>query len=167
MLSVPNILSCLRMALALVFLQDNVTLRVIAILLASLTDALDGFLARRLGQTSQLGALLDPAADKCFAFCALFALAHENHLSFLEVMAFLCRDFAVMLFGLYLIFKRRLQHYHFRSIWCGKITTVLQLIVLMGLTLKIPLPPAFFISFVVLGVLAFVELAVTRHSKTT
>lgn len=161
--SLPNILSSLRLVLALAFLQTNLILRVVAIILACLTDILDGFLARRLGKTSQLGALLDPIADKCFAFCALFALAQENHLTAFEIMAFLCRDFAVILFGFFLFAKGRLYSYRFRSIWCGKITTALQLLVLIGLTFQISLPPTIFISFLILGILALVELTATRH----
>jgi CDP-diacylglycerol--glycerol-3-phosphate 3-phosphatidyltransferase/cardiolipin synthase len=53
----------------------------IVFILAALTDWLDGYLARRLGQTSRLGAFLDPVADKLMVAVALVLLvghAPEN-----------------------------------------------------------------------------------------
>jgi CDP-diacylglycerol--glycerol-3-phosphate 3-phosphatidyltransferase len=44
-------------------------------ILAAITDSLDGYLARRLGQTSALGAFLDPVADKLMVATALILLA--------------------------------------------------------------------------------------------
>jgi len=44
----------------------------------ALTDKLDGFLARRLGQTSRLGALLDPVADKLLVGCAVILLSFDK-----------------------------------------------------------------------------------------
>ncbi len=47
---------------------------------AGITDTLDGYLARRLGQTSRLGAFLDPVADKLIVATALVLLvAHDPH----------------------------------------------------------------------------------------
>lgn len=46
----------------------------IAFILAALTDSLDGYLARKLGQTSALGAFLDPVADKLMVVTALVLL---------------------------------------------------------------------------------------------
>jgi CDP-diacylglycerol--glycerol-3-phosphate 3-phosphatidyltransferase/cardiolipin synthase len=50
----------------------------IVFILAAVTDSLDGYLARRLGQTSALGAFLDPVADKLMVAVALVLLvSHE------------------------------------------------------------------------------------------
>ena len=46
--------------------------------LAALTDLLDGYLARRLGQTSKLGAFLDPVADKLIVAVALILLLQRD-----------------------------------------------------------------------------------------
>jgi CDP-diacylglycerol--glycerol-3-phosphate 3-phosphatidyltransferase len=65
--------------------------------LAALTDALDGILARRLGVTSTLGAALDHAADKVLTICTLVALAVTALASDLVVAAILilARDAAI------------------------------------------------------------------------
>ncbi|MGB6449118.1 MAG: CDP-diacylglycerol--glycerol-3-phosphate 3-phosphatidyltransferase [Steroidobacteraceae bacterium] len=46
---------------------------------AGITDSLDGYLARRLGQTSRLGAFLDPVADKLIVATALVLLVSRDH----------------------------------------------------------------------------------------
>jgi len=50
----------------------------IVFILAALTDSLDGYLARRLGQTSALGAFLDPVADKLMVAVALVLLVSDE-----------------------------------------------------------------------------------------
>ena len=46
---------------------------------AGITDSLDGYLARRLGQTTRLGAFLDPVADKLIVATALVLLVSRDH----------------------------------------------------------------------------------------
>src|SRR3954470_21392289 len=46
--------------------------------LAGITDSLDGYLARRMGQTSRLGAFLDPVADKLIVAVALVLLLSKD-----------------------------------------------------------------------------------------
>lgn len=79
-MNVPNMLSLLRatlvVPLAIVLREDAPAAAAGALLgLALLTDLLDGALARRLGQTSELGRVLDPLADKVLVAGALLALA--------------------------------------------------------------------------------------------
>lgn len=163
MLSIPNLLSLSRIPLALVFLQESPMLRTVAICLAMITDGLDGYLARRRKLTSQVGTLLDPLSDKFFVFFTLGILVAEHPLPFWKISAMLCRDFSIILFGTYLALTGHLAHYRFRAIWCGKITTVLQLLVLMSMTLHIEVPSFIFISFIIFGVLALVELYYSKE----
>ena len=155
---IVNLISLARIPLALVFLQDSIFLRVLGIVLAMITDFLDGFLARRYNVTSQFGATLDPLMDKLFVFFALGVFYMEDRITVPEMGAMMCRDFSVMFFGIYLILRGTWTKYQFRSIWCGKITTALQLVVLIGLTLQLQLPEFVFTSFIILGALALVEL---------
>lgn len=67
-LTVPNAMSLFRILVipffAYFFLKDNLTAAVIALALSGLSDALDGFVARRFNQITELGKMLDPLADK-------------------------------------------------------------------------------------------------------
>ncbi len=64
-------------------------------LAAVLTDALDGWLARKRQTTSALGALLDPLADKALIAAALVLLANENSLWTWMIGLFLVRDIVI------------------------------------------------------------------------
>ena len=78
--TLPNLLSLLRLALVPVFLVLIITGHSISaflvLALASFTDWLDGYLARRLNQVTRIGALLDPAADRLYIFATLIGLAN-------------------------------------------------------------------------------------------
>jgi len=85
MWNIPNILTLLRIALIPVFvvifyLPTPWARPVCAIVftIAALTDLLDGYLARRWGQTSPLGAFLDPVADKLMVAIALVLLVQAE-----------------------------------------------------------------------------------------
>jgi len=83
--SIPNLLTFLRILIIplLVFVYyyppNLVGMRLAALLfaLACLTDWLDGYLARKLNQTSKLGAFLDPIADKLIVVTVLVMIADE------------------------------------------------------------------------------------------
>ena len=80
MSNIPNILTVLRIVLIPVFVilfylpvtWSNLACA-LAFALAAATDWLDGYLARRWGQVSPLGAFLDPVADKLMVAVAFFA----------------------------------------------------------------------------------------------
>jgi cardiolipin synthase (CMP-forming) len=77
-LTLPNVLSFFRLLLVPVFLiaiivGDDV-LALLVLVVSSVTDFFDGYLARRLNQVSRLGQLLDPAADRLYIFVALIGL---------------------------------------------------------------------------------------------
>ncbi|WP_243399202.1 CDP-alcohol phosphatidyltransferase family protein [Cryobacterium zongtaii] len=101
-LTVPNLLSFLRLALVPVFLtllvrgEDAWALLVLAV--ASLTDYLDGVIARRFNQITRLGQLLDPAADRLYIFAALVGLAFRDLVPWWIVAVVVGRD--VFLLGL-------------------------------------------------------------------
>jgi CDP-diacylglycerol--glycerol-3-phosphate 3-phosphatidyltransferase len=161
-ITLPNFLSVLRFPLALAFLQDNPKIRVAALILAMATDCIDGYLARRFNQTTPVGTFLDPLADKFFVAVALFVLTGEGRLAVWEALTMLCRDFSVIIFGSYLLWKGTLSKYQFRSIQSGKLTTTLQLATLLGLTCNFTFPPFVYLSFIALGSLALVELYLDR-----
>lgn len=167
MFTLPNLLSFLRMPLALLFFQENPYYRCIAIILAMLTDGLDGYLARKFKQTSRIGTWLDPMTDKLFVFIALFVLVQEQRLMLWQAVALMSRDIAIMGFAMYLTMRGRLTEYHVRAIWWGKITTALQFVILLWLVLYHALPNYCYFPFIVFGLLAFRELYLSRKIEVT
>src|SRR5580693_5417143 len=93
-LRLPNALTWLRILMipgifALFYLpywwKDPATCAAFA--LAGITDSLDGYLARRWGQTSRLGAFLDPVADKLIVAAALVLIVSRDPRWFVVIMA--------------------------------------------------------------------------------
>ena len=165
MFTIPNLLSTLRLPLALVFLKQNVLFRVIAIILAMITDGLDGYLARKYKQSSAFGTVLDPMMDRFFVFFLIGIFFNEGSLGFWEASTMVCRDFSVMLFGFYLVFTGKLSSYRFRAIWCGKVTTTFQFLVFLALSLGYIIPPVVYTLFIVLGCLALIELYLSKETN--
>ncbi len=67
-LTIPNILSFFRIVLIVpfvyFFLEKNYVLAAVMLILSGLSDACDGFIARKFNQVTELGKMLDPIADK-------------------------------------------------------------------------------------------------------
>ncbi|CAM5332930.1 CDP-alcohol phosphatidyltransferase family protein [Leifsonia shinshuensis] len=104
--TIPNVLSFFRLALVPVFLAFVVTgedaLALLVLIVSSITDFLDGWLARRLNQVSRLGQLLDPAADRLYIFAALVGLAWREVIPWWLVAVILARDVMLAVLGVIL-----------------------------------------------------------------
>ena len=97
LVTVPNVLSLLRLAGVPVFLwlllgprHDGLAILVLA--LSGLTDWMDGKLARLLNQSSKLGALLDPAVDRLYTLSTLLAFGLRAILPWWVIAVLLGRD---------------------------------------------------------------------------
>lgn len=163
MITLPNFLSFCRMPLALIFLQENPLYRALAIVLALATDGLDGYLARKSKQISQFGAMLDPVMDKLFAVIALSVLIAEGRIQIWQAATLLSRDWAVLLFSIYLYTSGRLASYQVRAILTGKITTVLLSGIIFLLVADFSIPNECYFLFIFLGLAALLELFVNRN----
>lgn len=103
-MNIPNILTLFRIALIPVFVVfyylpgdwSNIAAAIV-FLLAALTDWLDGYLARKLNQSSPFGAFLDPVADKLMVAFALVLLVADENLPYIAIPAaiIVCREIAV------------------------------------------------------------------------
>ena len=106
-LNIPNNLTLLRIALIpcliLVFYlsddtlsayQKNLTATLI-FLFAAITDWLDGYLARRLNQTSDFGAFIDPVADKLIVIAALILLVELGRVESIIAFIIIAREFTI------------------------------------------------------------------------
>jgi cardiolipin synthase (CMP-forming) len=136
-LTLPNLLSASRFPLAAAFLASEQTpVRVALVGAASLTDVLDGWLARRQ-QTTRLGALLDPIADKTFVLVAISAFLVAGEISTLDYFVILLRDFATAIGFLVAFLLSGLDPKNFKARMSGKVVTVLQLATVLALVLHL------------------------------
>ncbi|MDP1608219.1 MAG: CDP-alcohol phosphatidyltransferase family protein [Chlamydiales bacterium] len=165
MITISNSLSFLRAPLAFLFLQSDPILRLSAIALAMLTDCIDGYLARRTQSTTRFGAILDPAMDKFFVYFVLVAFLFEGQVSIWQAGAMLSRDVFLGIYGFLMLATNRWKTIIFRAIKWGKITTALQFIVLICLTLHVTLTWHLYMVFFVLGMLAFAELLQSKKAN--
>ena len=112
-LTVPNIISIVRLAGVPLFLwlvlgpqADGWAL---AVLMASgITDWLDGFLARKLNQTSKLGQVLDPVADRLYILAVVIGLAWRDIIPWWLAVLLPARD--LLLWGLVPFLRTRGYH---------------------------------------------------------
>jgi len=81
-ITVPNLLTVFRMVLIPVFVSllfyQRFVLALVVFVLAGVTDGLDGLLARRFDQKSQLGTILDPIADKMMMITSFVVLSMRS-----------------------------------------------------------------------------------------
>jgi len=106
-INIPNALSVLRLLgipvfiyFALVREQDVIAITILAI--AGVTDYLDGKLARAWNQTSDLGAMLDPVADRIYILATLIVLYQREAINLWVILVLLFRDAILALMTLVL-----------------------------------------------------------------
>ena len=98
----PNFITLVRILLIPVFVvlfitptPDRSVSAAVVFVIASVTDLLDGYLARRTGQVTKLGKLLDPIADKLLVLSALILLVNVDRVSTLVAILVIAREVAV------------------------------------------------------------------------
>ena len=104
---------------------------------AAITDAFDGYLARRYGQTSQLGAFLDPVADKLMVCAALVVLLGLGRIDALVALVIIGREIAVSALREWMARVGAARSVAVSSL--GKIKTIAQMIAIPVLLFHDPL----------------------------
>jgi phosphatidylglycerophosphate synthase len=130
--AIPNGLSVARMVLGISFPWIPAEGRVPAVVVAALSDLLDGALSRWLHVASTTGRILDPVADKVFVLAVVATLVFEGSQEIWEVLLIGLRDLAVLT-GAGLVLVRR-NWSAFRTMapsWLGKATTAAQFMFLL------------------------------------
>lgn len=133
LLGLADGLTIARLPLAAAFvLAPGVTIRLVVLAVAGLTDLSDGWVARRWGG-SRLGAFLDPVADKIFVAAAFAVVLLSGRLVWWEVALVLLRDILATLAFLYTVATRRPVAIPARA--GGKAVTLLQMTTLFAFIL--------------------------------
>ncbi len=125
-LTVPNALSALRIIIvpfvAWAFVKGHLALAVILVGLSGLTDLLDGYIARRFDQITELGKLLDPVADKLTQGVVALCLALRYPPIAAVLSLFIIKEVMMLICGMILIKKKRKPC---PAQWYGKVGTAM------------------------------------------
>ena len=144
-MNLPNKLSMLRICMVPIFvifaLIDAQWAQIVALLLfclASLTDMLDGQIARRRNLVTNFGKFIDPIADKLLVMSALVVLVGQNRMPSWICILMLAREFAISGFRLVAANSGRV----IAAGWLGKVKTVTQMAAVILLLLLTPVSGA-------------------------
>ncbi len=127
LMSIPNMLSVFRLILVPVFIaaffllpREQYYWLAVILFVSGFTDVLDGFIARKFNQITQLGKVLDPAADKITVAAVLFCLMFLYRQISLVLAVYVVKELFMLLGGIILA-KRGVKPVSSR--WFGKLAT--------------------------------------------
>jgi Phosphatidylglycerophosphate synthase len=170
-ITVPNILTTLRIFLVpfLVFAMNakDYSLALKIIIIAGITDSLDGIIARKFNQISIFGTFLDPLADK-FLILSIMVIFYIHELVprwFISII--FTRDVLVTLGWLEVYLRKKKI---MKPLILGKICNASQVIifgyVILAVNFKLPLPSnLWYIGISLLSILSFVQYTIVRLSN--
>lgn len=164
-LTISNLLSVLRAPLAILFLFASQPWRILILALAALSDWLDGFIARRWGKPTTLGAVLDPVMDKFFMLFVFSVLVVEGALGGWEMVAMLSRDIVLLSFVAFVAATGTWRTMKPRSLIWGKVSTIAQYVYLFVIAFGVAIPWPVFLLFPAFAALYLGELVVEYRRK--
>ena len=151
-MNLANKLTLLRIFLVPVFLlffavniPYGTVIATLIFIIASLTDQLDGYIARSRNQITNFGKFMDPLADKLLVTAALVSLVEMHLIPSLAAVIIIAREFAVS--GL-----RTLAASEGKVIaasWWGKVKTVTQIIAILLLLFKVNIEDSTYLADIV------------------
>ena len=137
MLNLPNLFTLARLVLAPFIVLDIIGARYVRALIllfaAGFTDAIDGYLARRLGVATPAGAFFDPVADKILLSAVYISLGVAGAMPWWMVAVVFGRDVLILAMAAYGLLFTKFRKFP-PSVW-GKISTFFQIaaaLVVMG-----------------------------------
>ena len=140
---IPNIITVLRMFAILpicwLLWQDAFVPAIYCLVLAGLSDGLDGFLARRYGWTSRVGAMLDPLADKLFIVSIMLLFGIKGYLPEWLVLLALGRDLVIV--GGAMLYRYITGTLEMRPLFISKLNTAFQILLLLMTLLHVGFYP--------------------------
>jgi len=158
-LTIPNVLSLLRIFMIPLFIwlylgKNDCVGTAVVLILSGVTDALDGFIARRFHMISDVGKALDPVADKLTQIAMLFCLVTRFPLVLLPLVILVVKEVTDGVMGLMILKKSGEVH---SADWHGKVTTALVYAVMILHVLWSEIPKAVSVTLLLLctGMLLF------------
>ena len=178
MKNVPNILSFIRICLvpvfAVTYFNETGSIKIYATLvyvLASFTDFLDGFIARKYDLTSELGKILDPIGDKMMTLTVLTCITIDNVIPVWAVAAALAKELIMVAGGA--VLHRKLDGAVPPSNIFGKTSTVVFFVVCVTLMIFQNIPEntatvmiTVAIALMMLALVSYIKTFITVMRKT-
>jgi CDP-diacylglycerol--glycerol-3-phosphate 3-phosphatidyltransferase len=139
-MNIPNTLTVLRVLLVPVLVvvfylpfKNHLLVAAAVFAIAAVTDWLDGYLARRLGQTTKFGAFLDPVADKLMVAVALVLLVerHDTILFTLAACVIISREIVISALREWM--AELGERASVAVSYVGKVKTAFQMVAIVGL----------------------------------
>lgn len=156
---IPNFITILRILflplIIVLLLLQKPYLAFGLFLLSALSDGLDGYLARRLGQITDLGKFLDPLADKLLVIGILVVLVAVQDLEPLPVIIIVGREVAVSILRSW----KAKKGISMPASWLAKIKTFLQLTAIGMLILSLPYATLVLWFSVIVSIISGIEYA--------
>jgi CDP-diacylglycerol--glycerol-3-phosphate 3-phosphatidyltransferase len=115
---------------------QNFYIAFIIFVLASVTDSLDGYIARNYNQVTKIGSIIDPLADKILTISAFIALTYLNLINPWLIIAIISREFIISAFRIIAASEGIVIS---ASIY-GKFKTIFQMILIGALLLSVNMP---------------------------
>lgn len=141
-MNIPNTLTIFRIILVpvvvILLMQEAYFGALVVFAMAGITDGLDGFLARYLDQKTELGAYLDPLADKALLISSFVALALLGAIPGWLTVIVISRD-CVIFFGIVILFLMNVPFEKQPSL-VSKLTTFLQIVTVLAALVLLSLP---------------------------
>lgn len=126
-INVPNALTVLRILLigpfVYFFMNGNIWAAMVCLVLSGLSDMFDGMIARRFNQFTELGKMLDPAADKLTQVTIVICIAVYYPVLIPLLAIFVVKELLMLIGAAYLVFKVKKRPS--ASKWYGKGATVM------------------------------------------
>ncbi|MGB3621204.1 MAG: CDP-diacylglycerol--glycerol-3-phosphate 3-phosphatidyltransferase [Ketobacter sp.] len=143
--TIPNVLTLLRICLIPVFIlafythsEWNKLAAATIFAIAGITDWIDGYLARKMDQTSKLGAFLDPVADKLMVSAALVLLVESHSSALLAIPAIVIISREITVSALREWMAELGKRASIAVSYIGKIKTAAQMVAITGLLANEP-----------------------------
>ncbi len=170
--TVPNQITFLRLGFLPFFLilisYERYKWALLVLVVAGLSDAVDGILARKLNQRSPLGAYLDPIADKLLLSSSFIILAFKQKLAWWLTIIVLSRDVLILMVAVVILLVSGYRPFP-PSIY-GKVTTGLQIILIFMIVLSEAYPQLGFARIdrvLIYAVTAITVFSAFHYSFTT
>ena len=139
LLNLPNVITAMRILLVIPIawlLWNNRHMDAFVLMVvAAISDALDGLLARRFSWTSDLGAILDPLADKLLVASVFVVFTLQGHIPLWVALIVLFRDFTILVGAL--VYKALYEQVEIAPTFVSKVNTATQMVVLCLILLEL------------------------------